>query len=48
MKHIFLVALIVGLTFIVMKGGKEVGRVIEYGKNGRWDKEIGEIVATKF
>jgi Thioredoxin len=35
-------------TFIVMKGGKEVGRVVEYGKNGRWDKEIGEIVATKF
>jgi hypothetical protein len=35
-------------TFIVMKGGKEVGRVTEYGKNGQWDKEIGEIVATKF
>jgi hypothetical protein len=35
-------------TFIVMKAGKEVGRVIEYGRNGRWDKEIGEIVATKF
>ncbi|HEY4290049.1 MAG TPA: thioredoxin family protein [Puia sp.] len=35
-------------TFIVLKGGKEVGRVVEYGKNGQWEKEIGEIVATKF
>jgi thiol-disulfide isomerase/thioredoxin len=34
-------------TFIVLKNGKEVGRVVEYGKNGQWDKEIGEIVATK-
>jgi hypothetical protein len=31
-----------------MKGGKEVGRVIEYGQNGQWDKQIGEIVRTKF
>jgi hypothetical protein len=35
-------------TFIVLKGGKEVGRVVEYGKNGQWEKEIGEIVTTKF
>jgi len=35
-------------TFIVLKGGKEVGRVVEYGKTGRWDREIGEIVSTKF
>lgn len=30
-------------TFIVMKDGKEVGRVIEYGKYGQIDKELGEI-----
>ncbi len=31
-------------TFIVMKDGKEAGRVIEYGKYGQIDKELGEIV----
>ena len=31
-------------TFIIMKGGKEVGRVVEYGKEGKIDKELGEIV----
>lgn len=31
-------------TIIVMKEGKEVGRVVEYGKTGVWDKELGEIV----
>ena len=31
-------------TFIVMKDGKEAGRVVEYGKSGRMDKELGEIV----
>ena len=35
-------------TFIVLKDGKEVGRVLEHGKTGHWDKEIGEIVSTKF
>jgi hypothetical protein len=35
-------------TFIILKGGKEIGRVVEHGKNGQWDKEIGEIVSTKF
>jgi hypothetical protein len=35
-------------TFIVLKGGKEVGRVVEYGKNRQWEREIGEIVSTKF
>lgn len=36
-------------TLIVMQDGKELGRVVEYGKNGQWDKELGEIVskATK-
>jgi thiol-disulfide isomerase/thioredoxin len=31
-------------TFIVMKNGKEIGRVVEYGKTGQWDKEIGEVI----
>jgi thiol-disulfide isomerase/thioredoxin len=32
-------------TIIVMKNGKEVGRVVEYGHYGMFDKELGEIVA---
>lgn len=32
-------------TIIVMKNGKEIGRVIEYGKTGKWDKELADIVA---
>jgi thiol-disulfide isomerase/thioredoxin len=31
-------------TFIVMKDGKEVGRVVEYGKTGKWDKEIAALL----
>lgn len=31
-------------TFIVMKDGKEAARVVEYGKYGQIDKELGEIV----
>ena len=31
-------------TFIMMKDGKEVARVVEYGKYGQIDKELGEIV----
>lgn len=31
-------------TFIVMHDGKEIGRVVEYGKYGQVDKELGEIV----
>jgi thiol-disulfide isomerase/thioredoxin len=34
-------------TFIVLKDGKEVGRVVEYGTTGQWDKELSEIVAGK-
>lgn len=36
-------------TFIVMKDGKEVGRVVEYGKTGVPEKEVAEIIsgATK-
>lgn len=32
-------------TFIVMKDGKEIGRVVEYGKTGTPEKEVAEIVA---
>ena len=32
-------------TIIVMKNGKEAGRVVEYGKTGKWDKELADIVA---
>jgi len=35
-------------TFIVLKGGKEVGRVVEYGKNGQWEAELAEIVSKSF
>jgi thiol-disulfide isomerase/thioredoxin len=31
-------------TFIVLQNGKEVGRVVEYGKYNAIDKELGEIV----
>lgn len=31
-------------TIIVMNQGKEIGRVVEYGKTGVWDKELGEII----
>ena len=32
-------------TFIVMKDGRELGRVVEDGKYSQIDKELGEIVA---
>ena len=32
-------------TIIVMKDGKEVGRVVEYGKTGKWDTELGQILS---
>ncbi len=31
-------------TIIVMKDGKELGRVVEYGKTGQWDKELSELL----
>ena len=31
-------------TIIVMKDGKEMGRVVEYGKTGQWDKELAAIL----
>ena len=33
-------------TFIVMTDGKEIGRVVEYGRYGQVDKELGEIVRS--
>lgn len=34
-------------TIIVMKNGKEIGRVVEYGKHGMFDRELGEILTNK-
>lgn len=34
-------------TIIVMKKGKETGRVVEYGTTGLFDKELGEILAKQ-
>jgi thiol-disulfide isomerase/thioredoxin len=31
-------------TIIVMKDGKETGRVVEYGKTGKWDKELAGLL----
>ncbi|UEG50969.1 thioredoxin family protein [Ferruginibacter lapsinanis] len=33
-------------TIIVMKNGKEIGRVVEYGKTGKWEKELAEIITS--
>jgi len=33
-------------TIIVMKKGKEMGRIVEYGKYGLFDKELAEILNT--
>ncbi len=33
-------------TIIVMKNGKEVGRVVEYGKFGLFDMELGSILKS--
>ena len=31
-------------TIIVMKNGKETGRVVEYGTTGKWDQELAGIL----
>ena len=33
-------------TIVVMQAGKELGRVVEYGKTGKWDTELAEIIST--
>jgi len=33
-------------TIIIMKNGKEMGRVVEYGKTGLFDKDLGEILSS--
>lgn len=33
-------------TFIVMKNGRETGRIVEWGKTGQPEKELGELVAA--
>ena len=35
-------------TFIVMKNGKEIGRVIEYGNIGVPEREVGQIISKAF
>jgi thiol-disulfide isomerase/thioredoxin len=35
-------------TIIVYRQGKELGRVIEYGRYGQFDREIGEIIQKGF
>lgn len=34
-------------TIIIMKNGKEVGRVVEYGHTGLFDKDLAEILGKK-
>jgi thiol-disulfide isomerase/thioredoxin len=34
-------------TIIVMKDGKELGRVVEYGVSGQWDKDLEAILLKK-
>jgi len=33
-------------TIIVLKNGKELGRVIEFGKYGLFDMDLGEILKS--
>ncbi len=33
-------------TIIVLKNGKELGRVVEYGTTGKWDKELAAIISS--
>lgn len=33
-------------TFIVMKNGKEIGRVVEYGRIGAPEKELAEMISA--
>jgi len=33
-------------TIIVLNNGKEIGRVVEYGNSGAFDKDLGQIIAS--
>lgn len=33
-------------TIIVLKNGKEVGRVVEYGASGKWDEELVKLLSN--
>jgi thiol-disulfide isomerase/thioredoxin len=35
-------------TILIMRNGKELGRVVEFGKYGMFDKEMGEIITNSF
>lgn len=35
-------------TFIVLRNGKEVGRIVEYGTTGLPEREIGQVVTDGF
>ena len=35
-------------TLIIFREGKEIGRVVEYGKYGQFDRELGEIIQQSF
>jgi thiol-disulfide isomerase/thioredoxin len=35
-------------TIIIYHQGKELGRVVEYGRYGQFDREIGEIIQKAF
>jgi hypothetical protein len=31
-------------TIVVIRDGKETGRLVEYGKTGHWDSELAAII----
>lgn len=35
-------------TIIIYHNGKELGRVVEYGRYGQFDREMGEIISAAF
>lgn len=35
-------------TIIIYHNGKELGRVVEYGRYGQFDREMGEIIRSAF
>lgn len=34
-------------TIVVMKDGREIGRVVEYGKTGNWEQELADIIKNQ-